>query len=96
MITVIGTLRLNPQLLDRARPAMAAMVAASRAEPGCIRYALDLLDPAVLHIVEQWQDRAALAAHFATPHLAEWRAQFAVLGLHDRQLEMVEGDPEPT
>ena len=67
MIMVTGTFRLPADRLARALPAMSAMMAASRAEPGCIAYAYaqDLLDPALIHVVERWRDRAALAAHFA-------------------------------
>ena len=98
MIVVTGTIRLPAGGLARALPAMAAMVTASRAEPGCIAYAYaqDLFDPALIHVVERWRDRAALAAHFHTPHLAAWRAQFADLGITDRMLELVEGEAEPT
>jgi len=45
-----------------------------------------------VHVV----DRAALAAHFAMPHLAQWRSQFAVLGITERNLELVEGEAEST
>ncbi|WP_156256043.1 putative quinol monooxygenase [Sandarakinorhabdus oryzae] len=98
MILVTGTIRLPADGVTRALPAMAAMVAASRAEPGCLAYAYaqDLFDPTLIHVVERWRDRAALAAHFATPHLQAWRAQFAALGITERKLDVVEGEPEPT
>jgi quinol monooxygenase YgiN len=98
MILVTGTIRLPADGLARALPAMQAMIAASRAEPGCLAYsyAIDVSDPTLVHVTERWADRSALAAHFATPHLAEWRAQFTALGIHDRQLILVEGQPEPT
>ena len=98
MIMVSGTFRLPADGLARALPAMSAMMAASRAEPGCIAYAYaqDLLDPTLIHVVERWRDRAALAAHFAMPHLAQWRAQFAILGMTERNLELVEGEAEST
>ena len=98
MILVTGTIRLPADALPRALPAMAAMMKASRAEPGCLAYAYaqDLFDPGLIHVAERWQDRSALAAHFATPHLAAWRAQFAALGITERKLELVEGEAEPT
>ena len=98
MILVTGTITLPEGGLPRALPAMAAMVAASRAETGCIAYAYaqDLFDPTLIHIVERWQDRAALAAHLAMPHLAAWRALFADLGISNRRLFLMEGEPEPT
>ncbi len=55
MIMLTGTFRLPADGLARALPAMSAMVAASRAEPGCIAYAYaqDLLDPTLIHVVER-------------------------------------------
>jgi quinol monooxygenase YgiN len=42
------------------------------AEPGCLEYtfAVDLAEPSLLRVIESWVDEAALAAHFATPHMA--------------------------
>lgn len=94
MILVLGTVKLASGKLDGARPAMAKMVAASRAEPGCIAYAYaqDLLDPETIHVVEKWRDRQALTDHFATPHMAEWRGVMGSLGLTGRDLKVFETD----
>lgn len=45
----------------------------SRAEPGCARYSysVDISDPNLLHIAEEWSDDDAIAAHMAAPHMAE-------------------------
>ena len=55
---------------------MARMIEGSRAEPGCrtYSYAEDVLDPGLIRVTETWDDRAALDAHFASTHIAEWRA----------------------
>jgi quinol monooxygenase YgiN len=94
MILVLGTVKLAPERLEGARSAMERMVAASRAEAGCIAYgyAQDLLDPATVHVIEKWRDRAALDAHFATPHMAEWRGVMGELGLSGRDLKLHEID----
>ncbi len=94
MLLIAGTVRIPDGALDRARPAMAKMLAGSRAEDGCLAYAYaqDVLDPGLIHIVERWRDRAALDAHFRTPHMAEWRATWADLGIHDRDLKLYEAD----
>ena len=94
MIIIMGTVKLAPDRLDAAKPAMQRMVDASRAEPGCIAYAYaqDLLDPATIHVAEQWRDRAAVAEHFATPHMAEWRGVMGGLGLTGRDLRVFEAD----
>jgi len=72
MIIIMGTVRISADRINEARPAMAAMVAASRAEPGCrlYAYAEDLLEPGLIRVSEQWIDQAALSAHFETPHMA--------------------------
>lgn len=99
MLLIIGTVRLPPEKLTEARGAMEDMVLASRAEPGCLEYgyAIDLLDPGLVHVKEAWRDRAALDAHFASDHIAAWRATWPALGITDRKLMLYEvGEPLPT
>ncbi len=99
MLVIIGTIRLPPERLDEARPAMQRMISGSRAEAGCIdySYAQDVLDPGLIHVTEVWSDRAALDAHFHSPHIADWRASWATLGIGDRNLMLYEaGEPKPT
>ena len=81
MLIVLAKAKVGKSAMEPARAAIADMVAASNAEEGCIAYAFtqDVLDPSVLHIVEKWQDEAALAAHFATPHMAAFGAAIAGL-----------------
>ena len=94
MIIIMGTVKLAPERLEAAKPAMQRMVDASRAEAGCVAYAYaqDLLDPETIHVAEQWRDRAAVADHFATPHMAEWRGVMGSLGLTGRDLRVFEAD----
>ena len=99
MLLIIGTIRLRPEKLEQAKPAMERMVSASRAEPGCLEYsyAQDVFDPGLIRITEVWSSRAALDAHFASPHLASWRASWPALGIGDRNLVLYEaGEPKPT
>jgi quinol monooxygenase YgiN len=96
MIVIEGTIRLPADGIEAARPAMEAMVRASRAETGCLDYAysLDLIDPGLVRVTERWESREALKAHFATSHLAAWRAQFADLCISDRSLRLYEAEAE--
>lgn len=57
------------------RPAMEAVVAASRNEPGCLAYTygFDLLEPDILRVFEIYRDDAALKAHAESPHFLKWR-----------------------
>lgn len=99
MLLIIGTIRLPPEKLGQATPAMQRMVSASRSEPGCLEYsyAQDVLDAGLIRVTEVWRDRAALDAHFASPHIADWRASWPALGIGERNLVLYEaGDPKPT
>ncbi len=73
MIIVEGWVRLDIRDIDLLRGAATEMMRATRAaEPGCLEYAFaqDLAEPGLLRVIERWVDEAALAAHFATPHMA--------------------------
>jgi len=99
MLLIIGTFRLPAGSLDRARPAMRAMVKASRSEDGCEEYAYaeDVLEPGLMHVKEIWRDQAALDRHFASAHIAEWRAAWPALGIGERRLFAYEvGAPRQT
>jgi len=99
MLVIIGTIRLPEGRLDEARPAMLRMISGSRTEAGCIdySYAQDVLEAGLIHVTEVWSDRAALDAHFRSPHIADWRASWAALGVGERNLMLYEaGDPKPT
>lgn len=76
MVIIAGTARIRPEARDDLLDAARRMIAASRAEPGCTayRYAFDIDDPDLIHFFEEWQDQAAVDAHFATPHMAEFLA----------------------
>lgn len=98
MLLIVGTIRLPMGTIATARPAMAKMVHASRAEAGCMHYsyAEDVLEPGLVHVKELWTDRVSLELHFATGHIATWRATWASLGISDRNLTLYEvGEPEP-
>lgn len=98
MLLILGTIRVPEDRLDAARPVMRRMVEASRAEQGCVEYsyAQDVLDPGLIHVKELWTDREALDRHFATAHIAQWRAAWPALGIGDRNLRVYEvGAPQP-
>lgn len=99
MLLIIGTIRLPPDKFGEARQAMERMVSGSRAEDGCVEYsyARDVLDAGLIRVTEVWRDKAALDAHFRSPHIAEWRASWPALGIGERNLVLYEaGEPTPT
>lgn len=98
MLLITGTIRLPPDRLAEALPAMRAMIAASRAETGCITYsyAEDVLEAGLMRITELWDTRAHLNAHFRSDHIAIWRSHWADLAISERRLWLYEvGEGEP-
>jgi quinol monooxygenase YgiN len=71
MYTIIGTVTARPETREELLTLLAAQVAPTRAEAGCINYDfhVDAADPCVFVFYENWTDRAALDAHLAMPHL---------------------------
>jgi quinol monooxygenase YgiN len=99
MLLIVGTVRLPAQNLDAARPIMKRMADASRAEEGCVQYgyAEDVFDPGLIHVKEMWTDQDVLDRHFASTHIAEWRAAWPSLGIGDRDLQVYEvAEPRKT
>lgn len=92
MIILAGTFRFDPNKMAAARPAVAAIIEASRAEPGCVTFsfAQDVADPELVRVFEVWRDQAALDEHWASPHFAAWKGAREAIGMHDRQLRLYE------
>lgn len=69
-LTVVATIDAQPQHIDAVRAALEAVVPPSRAESACLRYELhvDNKTPTRFVMLEEWADKAALTAHYATPH----------------------------
>jgi quinol monooxygenase YgiN len=87
-VIIAGTMRVPPENLPGLKPHMLAMLAASRAEDGCVTYSYgeDVAEPGLIRVYENWRDQAAIDAHFKTPHMAAWRVAGAEHGVSDRQL----------
>lgn len=81
-VAVMAELRFPAGAGEGAARALAKLTSATRAEPGCSRYvvARDIVDPDLFHLSELWDDIAALADHFATPHMAVFSADARALG----------------
>jgi quinol monooxygenase YgiN len=87
-LILAGSIRVPPERLADLRPHLAAQVAGSRAEPGCLAYALseDPLEPGLIRVFEHFTDAAALEHHRASPHMAAWRMALADHDVHDRRM----------
>jgi len=89
-IVILARFRFAPEKMDRVREAVAVARAATLPEEGCIQYAFaeDLGDPGLIHVSEMWASRAALDAHIAMPHVAQWRATVAEIGMIERAVRI--------
>lgn len=57
----------------------------AQATPGCVFYSLtaDIADEGLFHLIEGWQDRAALDKHLASERLKVARASLAAVTMRD-------------
>ncbi len=86
MLIIAGEVRFaNAEALKKGQAAYASMIAASRAEEGCVSYSYgqSVTDPDTLVILERWRDQAAVDLHFATPHMAAFLAALGELSIED-------------
>jgi len=86
MILVTGEFRLPVERRDESLAAMQRVVEASRAEAGCIAYSYgeDVLEPGLYRVSEAWENREALARHFAAAHMTDWQRERTRLGMTGR------------
>jgi len=81
MIVIAGTVPTKADRRDDVIAAATAMVRATLEEAGCNAYSFSfsMTEPATVCIFEEWVDQAALDAHFATAHMAEFRGKLGDL-----------------
>jgi len=96
VIVVTGSFRIPVDRIEAARGAMERVIAASRAEPGCIDYSYseDVLEPGLFRVSEAWETHDALGAHFETRHMRDWQRVRSEIGFSDRKViafEVVSG-----
>ena len=93
MIVVTGSATVRRQAFDEARRLSLEHVQRSRTEPGCISHAVhvDCENPLRLVFVEQWADRAALAAHFALPESRNFVRALGALAIRPPTIEIYDG-----
>jgi quinol monooxygenase YgiN len=83
VLIVAGAIVIDPAKRDAATAAFDTMRAATLTEAGCLEYQayFDRADPGVIFVFERWRDETAVAAHFAAPHMATFRAAMAGFGI---------------
>ncbi|MAK60032.1 MAG: antibiotic biosynthesis monooxygenase [Ponticaulis sp.] len=89
MIIVEGHVRLpNAEAIKDLLPAATAQIAASKTEGACLdyTYAIDVLDPCLVRVLEKWDSWEGLEAHFRKPHMTPWREALASVKFEERSL----------
>ena len=82
MLAIWVKVKIKAAMRDKFLKAIEAdALASERDEPGCLRFNVlqDEKDETVYYLYEVFKDRAALEAHFKTPHYAVWRGVAEVL-----------------
>lgn len=69
-VVLVADFQARPGQEKALRDALAALVAPSEAEAGCLGYRplADPAKPGAMICLEEWCDEAALESHFRTPH----------------------------
>jgi quinol monooxygenase YgiN len=83
MLIVAGTIDMDPTKVDEAMEAAKIMMAATHQEPGNREYvfSVDPVIPGKVRVFELWDDQAALDAHSASPHMAEFGGKIGAFGV---------------
>jgi len=96
VITAIGIARAKPGQEKELGRRMAALVASTRTEPGCLAYDLfqSTDDPSVWMLLEQWRSQRDLDAHVGREHLQAFlRSKDEVLAEVPRSHRFVRATP---
>ncbi len=85
MIVIAGRVVVDPDKNDAALPVAQEMMRETLKESGCAAYkfSADLTERGVFHIFEEWENQAALDAHFASPHMAKFQKAVGELGVKE-------------
>ena len=91
-VSVIVRIQLSAESAPAYAEAAKAVVAATREEAGCQWYgiAVDVADPCVVWVSEQWASQADLDAHLRTPHVAAFLGACSALEILDMEVRRYE------
>jgi quinol monooxygenase YgiN len=91
-IVVSGEIRIHPDDFDAAFALVETLVAATRAEPGCVAYDfwVDPRDRGRIRVFEEWASPEALDAHGASEHYAAFNAAIGSVRIESVELTRYE------
>jgi len=94
MLIVTGSVEARPDTIDRILELGLEHVRRSRQEPGCLLHSIhrDVENPLRVVFIEQWEDPAALQAHFHVPASGEFVREARGLALHPPELSIFEAE----
>lgn len=94
MIIVLAKVSVIPEKKQDLLTLAESVIATTQAEAGCISYILldNPYDAGSCMFVEEWADLAALQAHAASPHLAQWRKDSCDLLSAKTDITIYQGD----
>lgn len=92
MLIVTGLVEIAVENMEAAEKAIQSMVRETQQETGCITYEICAVVGAKgrFRVYEEWQDQAALEAHFESPHMAEFRATLGDIGVLSSNIYKIE------
>ena len=101
MLAIIARLEFSPGDMPAFIEAAKPLIDQTLVEEGCELYAMavDIKDPGVVWISEQWASQETLNAHLASPHIAGFMEKISglnMLGMDARQYEVTSVGPVDT
>lgn len=84
-IVISGEIDLAPEARDKALLDALPLIAAALAEKGCVHYAwtADPARPGRVHVFEEWETEADLAAHLSDQPYFEMAGHLAAVGIRN-------------
>ena len=91
-IVVSGEIRIHPDDFDTAFALVETLVAATRAEPGCVAYDfwVDPRDRGRIRLFEEWSSPEAVESHGASEHYAAFNASIVSVRIESVELTRYE------
>ncbi len=82
-VVISGEIDFAPEARERVLVSAKELIAAALREKGCVHYAwtADLLKPGRVHVFEEWDTEADLAAHLAGPAYEGMRDHLGAAGI---------------
>jgi quinol monooxygenase YgiN len=73
ILTIIAQIKSKPGMEQQMQQDLLGLLAPTRSEAGCITFELliDINDPTVFMLYENWKSKAALDAHFEQPYVKQ-------------------------